>query len=1116
MLHCYARVLARYPYLIVAAVLVITITCLGVSIFKSEGFHFERPRAGFETRGTELSEKLVAYNNLLRISENSLSLTPFPYQHKTKFHHKIRHRNKNRHRKKRRKNRKRKKKKNKRKKQRRLRNTLGVKKVALGSRHANRLRKTAAENYFCDDLDEKYARVVFKSLDGSSLFTLKNIQAMCRLESKVVRSTSLFTELCIDDSRECRSWSLGNYIGLLSNKTSCTDLEENDIALALQTLSHCGQFYRNYSLGAYCEECIKVPAVCKLHNAVYHILHYLTDAHFTTITPQDQPVLAYSISFLPFVQSSATVNLFEYIEGQDLQEENVELVAANFGIKDVLFKQYIWLDSKWLFLTAASIFLAIWLYSASFFITLMTFLAIFWSLEIAYFLYVFVLGISFFPYMNMVTVMIMVGIGADDTFIYCKVWNLAKTERSNVTLEKIVAETLKHAATSMLVSSLTTAAAFLANVISDITAIRCFSIYVGTSVLCNFLLMMTWMPAMIVIYEKSCNCLPCCSSDEQGPGSVLCRVPRNIHKSISNCSRIFFEKILPCLVIKFRYFWLVVFGILGLASIAIVFVYPGIKLPTKEKFQYFSSSHLLEVYDLHLWNHFWFEKTEIDQVPLMPITVVWGVLAEDTGDLLNPSDHGTLRFDNSFHMETTKAQAWLMDFCSRFRQQPFYQHVPGYEIANCFLENYRNYMAAPCVDDYQKTQGCCNVSSFPYSPETFTRCLGLYIPDLMNTPYIGSYYSNYQLPGPRFKDGQIRAFLVEFSSAVPFTNAYEKLRSFYSQVNMWIRDQLSQAPEEIRGGWFVSYLQFFDLQNSILHGLPLALGLSVAVAATVIFFTTLNFFLSLYAVVTVAFTILTTVAALLLLGWELNILESVVITVAIGMSIDFTLHYGVAYRLSSDLDTELRVVCSISRMGSAIAMASLTTFFAGALMLPATVLVYRQFGLFLMILITTSWLYATFFFQSLLRVLGPSGTFGQFYWPSWSCCANSTRSKDKGGQSVSESTLSSSTVSNQLRSGFENHELERLTKWSAQVPPYSGHSNHARQPIVPKQSSKKAAYYKEPCSKCASQSHKKSMSTRDNQLKNHFLLVKQENNSIPANNCSSGEESEVWIRRVDT
>ena len=38
------------------------------------------------------------------------------------------------------------------------------------------------------------------------------------------------------------------------------------------------------------------------------------------------------------------------------------------------------------------------------------------------------------------------------------------------------------------------------------------------------------------------------------------------------------------------------------------------------------------------------------------------------------------------------------------------------------------------------------------------------------------------------------------------------------------------------------------------------------------------------------------------LGWELNILESVVVTLAIGLSVDFTLHYGIMYKLAADTD----------------------------------------------------------------------------------------------------------------------------------------------------------------------------------------------------------------------
>ena len=62
--------------------------------------------------------------------------------------------------------------------------------------------------------------------------------------------------------------------------------------------------------------------------------------------------------------------------------------------------------------------------------------------------------------------------------------------------------------------------------------------------------------------------------------------------------------------------------------------------------------------------------------------------------------------------------------------------------------------------------------------------------------------------------------------------------------------------------------------------------------------------LSLLAILTVFLIILTTIAVLVLLGWELNILESVIITLAIGLSVDITLHYGIMYRLAGHGDRD--------------------------------------------------------------------------------------------------------------------------------------------------------------------------------------------------------------------
>lgn len=200
-------------------------------------------------------------------------------------------------------------------------------------------------------------------------------------------------------------------------------------------------------------------------------------------------------------------------------------------------------------------------------------------------------------------------------------------------------------------------------------------------------------------------------------------------------------------------------------------------------------------------------------------------------------------------------------------------------------------------------------------------------------------------------------------------------------MDAWVTEELQYAPAGLSHGWFISSLEFYDLQDSLSDGTLVAMALSVAVAFSVMLLTTSNIIISLYAIVSIAGTIFVTVGSLVLLGWELNVLESVTISVAVGLSVDFAVHYGVAYRLAPEPDREGKVIFSLSRMGSAIAMAALTTFVAGAMMMPSTVLAYTQLGTFMMLIMCISWAFATFFFQCMCRCLGPQGNCGHIPLP---------------------------------------------------------------------------------------------------------------------------------------
>uniref|UniRef100_F1L650 Protein dispatched 1 n=1 Tax=Ascaris suum TaxID=6253 RepID=F1L650_ASCSU len=115
----------------------------------------------------------------------------------------------------------------------------------------------------------------------------------------------------------------------------------------------------------------------------------------------------------------------------------------------------------------------------------------------------------------------------------------------------------------------------------------------------------------------------------------------------------------------------------------------------------------------------------------------------------------------------------------------------------------------------------------------------------------------------------------------------------------------------------------------------------------------------------------TTGAILVLLGWELNIIESTIALLTVGLSFDFVLHYALAFCKSCELKRTDRAVRSINEVICPVTMSMLTTFVTGLGMVFADTLCFLQIGSFMMLIAILSWLISTLFFTSMLACFGP-------------------------------------------------------------------------------------------------------------------------------------------------
>uniref|UniRef100_A0A4W2ELU8 Protein dispatched homolog 1 n=1 Tax=Bos indicus x Bos taurus TaxID=30522 RepID=A0A4W2ELU8_BOBOX len=971
----YAALIADWPVVVLGMCTVFIVVCALVGVLVPELPDFSDPLLGFEPRGTAIGQRLVTWNNMVKNTGYKATLANYPFKYadeQAKSHRDDR----------------------------------------WSDDHYEREKREVdwnfhKDSFFCDVPSDRYSRVVFTSAGGETLWNLPAIKSMCNVDNSRIRSHPQFGDLCQRTTAAscCPSWTLGNYIAILNNRSSCQKIVERDVSHTLKLLRTCAKHYQNGTLEPDCWDmaarrkdqlkCTNVPRKCTKYNAVYQILHYLVDKDFMAPKTADYtPALKYSMLFSPTEKGESMMNIYlDNFENWNASDGVTTVTGIEFGIKHSLFQDYLLMDTVYPAIAMVIVLLVMCIYTRSMFITLMTMFAIISSLIVSYFLYRVVFNFEFFPFMNLTALIILVGIGADDAFVLCDVWNYTKFDKPHAETSETVSITLQHAALSMFVTSFTTAAAFYANYVSNITAIRCFGVYAGTAILVNYVLMVTWLPAVVVLHERYLlNIFSCFKKpqqqiyDNKSCWTVACQKCHKVLFAISEASRIFFEKVLPCIVIKFRYLWLFWFLALTVGGAYIVCINPKMKLPSLElsEFQVFRSSHPFERYDAEYKKLFMFERVHHGEELHMPITVIWGVSPEDNGNPLNPKSKGKLTLDSAFNIASPASQVWILHFCQKLRNQTFFYQTDEQDFTSCFIETFKQWMENQDCDE-PALYPCCSHWSFPYKQEIFELCIKRAIMELERST---GYHLDSKTPGPRFDiNDTIRAVVLEFQSTYLFTLAYEKMHQFYKEVDSWISNELSSAPEGLSHGWFVSNLEFYDLQDSLSDGTLIAMGLSVAVAFSVMLLTTWNIIISLYAIISIAGTIFVTVGSLVLLGWELNVLESVTISVAVGLSVDFAVHYGVAYRLAPDADREGKVIFSLSRMGSAIAMAALTTFVAGAMMMPSTVLAYTQLGTFMMLIMCISWAFATFFFQCMCRCLGPQGTCGQIPLPKKLQCS---------------------------------------------------------------------------------------------------------------------------------
>lgn len=142
----------------------------------------------------------------------------------------------------------------------------------------------------------------------------------------------------------------------------------------------------------------------------------------------------------------------------------------------------------------------------------------------------------------------------------------------------------------------------------------------------------------------------------------------------------------------------------------------------------------------------------------------------------------------------------------------------------------------------------------------------------------------------------------------------------------------------------------------------------IAIAFVVLISATKVLHVAFLASLSIACVLLSVVGTMVMQGWELGAIESILIGITAGFSVDYCVHLAHAYE-SADEDSSRRVTSAFGDMGISVFNGMVTSVAAAVPLFFCQPMFFQKFGKFLCMTIALSWIFANFGFMSTLATL---------------------------------------------------------------------------------------------------------------------------------------------------
>lgn len=345
----YASFLSKHAgkFLICIAVFSVVISIAGLVIIPFPDF--SDPTKGFESRGTDVMEKALVFENFI----NSRKFYRFETEN------------------------------------------AALDKVNFST--PSRQHREADSSRFCSKLHfgdgfTEYSQLVFEV--DYPIFTVEFLQNLCKFESAISDAfleREFYQRNCVTVAQEscCEPWSFftvfkflsdfdgtgggGEEGGVERSRYRCEQISLESVDIFAQIIRNCSQFSSeiydcNLELNLKPKQCKElIPKICR-KPAIYWLFAYiLPENSVKNLAANASEIVGPILSILPFAQSSAWAKhrRLALKFSSFAKQFNLRLIGTKFGIRFELFHRFLLEDSKFGFVAFALVFLIAWIYTGS-------------------------------------------------------------------------------------------------------------------------------------------------------------------------------------------------------------------------------------------------------------------------------------------------------------------------------------------------------------------------------------------------------------------------------------------------------------------------------------------------------------------------------------------------------------------------------------------------------------------------------------------------------------------------------------------------------------------------------------------------------------------------------